>query len=439
MTYQETLDYIFHKLPMFSRTGAAAYKADLTNTVRLCAALGNPQHAFKSIHVGGTNGKGSVSHMLASVLQANEYRTGLYTSPHLYDFRERIKIDGVMVSESFVIDFIESIKPLIEEIEPSFFEITVAMAFHYFALQKVDIAVIEVGLGGRLDSTNVVLPEVAVITNIGWDHSNLLGDTLEKIASEKAGIIKEGIPIVIGERQEGLDRLFANVAGEKGAPIQFASDAFITTKYWWTAGEFHVTVRDFISNEEETYELDLGGIYQVKNICTVLQTLQVLQSKYKLNPSLTKRALAHTKSITGLHGRWELLADAPQVVLDAAHNEPGVRELILQLEASHFAQLHLVIGVVKDKDVSTLLGLLPRNATYYFTQASIPRALPAEALAEAAGREGLKGSVWPNVNAALTAAWKEAGTNDLILVCGSIFLLAEVDREQVKSLASPAS
>ncbi|HEY0057484.1 MAG TPA: Mur ligase family protein, partial [Flavisolibacter sp.] len=404
MTYQQTLDYIFHKLPMFSRTGAAAYKADLTNTIKLCAHLGNPQESFKSIHVGGTNGKGSVTHMLASVLQANGYKTGLYTSPHLYDFRERIRISGIVVEEAFVIDFIQDLRPLIEEIEPSFFEITVAMAFHYFALQKVDVAVIEVGLGGRLDSTNIITPQLSVITNIGWDHTNLLGNSLEKIAREKAGIIKQHVPVVIGERQEELDTVFNKIASEQEAPLTFASDRFVSGEHWWSDTSFHVGVRDLVQEHETIYDLDLGGIYQTKNICTVLQALEILRTEYHLDASPTMKALADVKGRTGLQGRWETVGRAPQVVLDAAHNEPGIQELARQLDEVPFSRLHIIMGVVKEKELKPLLSLLPKNAAYYFTQAQIPRALEAAALAIEAALEGLNGLVWKDVNQALEAA-----------------------------------
>jgi dihydrofolate synthase/folylpolyglutamate synthase len=439
MTYQQTLDYIFHKLPMFSRTGAAAYKADLRNTIKLCAHLGNLQDTFKSIHVGGTNGKGSVSHMLASVLQANGYKTGLYTSPHLYDFRERIKINGAVVEESFVIDFIRELKPVIEEIEPSFFEITVAMAFHYFALQKIDVAVIEVGLGGRLDSTNIITPQLSVITNIGWDHTNLLGNSLQKIATEKAGIIKHHVPIVIGERQDELDTVFREVATVQDAPLAFASDRYTSSNHWWSETTFHVSVQDLVERRDETYDLDLGGIYQTKNICTVLQALEVLGSEYRFDTRLTKKALGNVKRLTGLQGRWETVGRAPRVVLDAAHNEPGVQELTRQLDEVQFARLHIIMGVVKEKELGPLLSLLPKYATYYYSQAQIPRALAASALAEEAQKAGLNGHVYKDVNEALGAAQKHAALDDLILVCGSIFLLAEVDRSKIKNPVFPAS
>jgi dihydrofolate synthase/folylpolyglutamate synthase len=431
MTYKETLEYIFAKLPMFSRIGAAAYKADLTNTIILCEHLGNPQTTFKTVHVGGTNGKGSVSHMLASVLQTNGYKTGLYTSPHLYDFRERIKINGIVIGEAFVIDFVENLMPLIEDLKPSFFEITVAMAFQYFAEQDVDVAIIEVGLGGRLDSTNIITPELSVITNIGWDHTNLLGDTLEKIAAEKGGIIKEDVPVIIGERNSITDDIFTQLAGQKNAPIYFATDQYQTEKYYWSEQSLHVEVKHVAANKTWHHTLDLPGIYQIKNICTVLQTLDLLKGRFPLNNEKIAAGLAKVKSNTGLGGRWEVVGKAPKIVLDVAHNQPGIRELVRQLALEIFEGLHIVFGLVKDKDITSVLKLLPVQATYYFTQAQIPRALASAVLQEAAKGEGLTGGVYEDVNAALRVAKENASAKDLILVCGSIFLIAEVDKSLI--------
>ncbi len=431
MSYQDTLNYIFAKLPMYSRTGAAAYKKDLTNTITLCNFLGNPQKNFKTIHVAGTNGKGSVSHMLASVLQANGYKTGLYTSPHLYDFRERIKLNGTLVPEEFVVDFVNKLKPLIEEIEPSFFEITVAMAFEYFKQKKVDVAVIEVGLGGRLDSTNIINPEVSVITNIGLDHTNLLGDTLEKIAVEKGGIIKEGVPVIIGERQNNIDTIFEAIAKAKKALIFFVSDNYKATNFNWNNNQLELTATNTRKSTEQQYLLDLPGIYQTKNCCTVLQTIDILNGVFNLNAEKTRKGLAEVKQNTGLHGRWEIIAEQPKIVLDVAHNESGIIELIRQLELETYEALHVVIGFVKDKDVAAVLNLLPKKAQYYFTQAHIPRALPAVDLMAVATKENLSGNVYNDVNSAIAEAKKTAAPNDLILVCGSIFLIAEVDKERL--------
>ncbi|MBK6384322.1 MAG: bifunctional folylpolyglutamate synthase/dihydrofolate synthase [Chitinophagaceae bacterium] len=377
MTYQQTIDYLFTRLPMFSRIGAAAYKADLTNTIKLCEWLDNPQEKFKTIHIAGTNGKGSVSHMLASILQTAGLNTGLYTSPHLKDFRERIKVNGEMINEKFVIDFTEKINPLIEKIEPSFFEITVAMAFDYFAEQKVDIAIIETGLGGRLDSTNIIIPELSVITNIGWDHMNLLGDSLEKIALEKAGIIKMAVPVVIGETIPETNPIFEQVA---------------------------------------------------KELLTVLEACSQLQQKgWPIDDKIINHGLKHAKKNTGLHGRWEIIHHSPMVVMDVAHNVDGIRQLVQQSELTEHRELHIIIGMVKDKDIDNVLALLPQKATYYFTKAQIPRALPENELMEKAKKVGLKGYAFPEVNGAISFALKHTHPDDLVIICGSVFLVGEVN------------
>jgi dihydrofolate synthase / folylpolyglutamate synthase len=432
MDYQQTIDYLFTRLPMFSRIGAAAFKKDLTNTLRLCEFLGNPHHKFKSVHIAGTNGKGSVSHMLAAVLHSAGYKTGLYTSPHLKDFRERIKCSGAdrleMINEEFVIDFTERIKPLIEEIEPSFFEITVAMAFEYFAQQKVDIAVIEVGLGGRFDSTNIITPELSVITNIGWDHMNILGNSLEEIAFEKAGIIKENIPVVVGETIQVTKPIFEKIAAEKNSELHFAAEKRSATEWKWEKHELITEVQEKNKTDHKEYHLDLPGIYQSKNLLTVLEACSILREKnYKIDEPIIKQALHKTKKITGLHGRWELIHEHPTVVLDVGHNEDGIKQIVQQLELTTYHQLHIITGMVKDKEVEKVLLLLPRYARYYFTQAQIPRALPAEMLKEKAAKFNLKGEAYPDVNTALTYALSVAHKDDLILVCGSVFLVGEVN------------
>ncbi|MES1198031.1 MAG: Mur ligase family protein, partial [Chitinophagaceae bacterium] len=348
MDYQQTIDYLFTRLPMYSRIGIDAFKKDLTNTLRLCEFLDNPQTKFKSIHIAGTNGKGSVSHMLASILQTAGYKTGLYTSPHLKDFRERIKIfdpvgqpgDG-MVTENFVIDFTERIKHLIEEIEPSFFEITVAMAFDYFAKQQVDIAIIEVGLGGRYDSTNIITPELSVITNIGWDHMNILGDSLEKIAFEKAGIIKPGIPVVIGEMIPETKPVFEQIAKEKKAPLTIASKKRQVINWSWEkpgrlrhsgGHELIAEVTEEHKIDHKIFHLDLPGLYQTKNLLTVLESCSQLQQQgWNIDDEMIRKGLRHTKKITGLHGRWEVIHQSPMVVLDVAHNADGIGQLVKQI------------------------------------------------------------------------------------------------------------
>jgi dihydrofolate synthase/folylpolyglutamate synthase len=413
---------------MFSRIGAAAYKADLTNTIRLCDTLGNPQHKFKSIHVAGTNGKGSTSHMLAAILQTAGYKTGLYTSPHLKDFRERIKVNGEMVSEEFVILFTERIRPRIEEIEPSFFEITVAMAFEYFAQQEVDIAIIETGLGGRLDSTNVIVPELSIITNIGWDHMNLLGNSLEEIAAEKAGIIKEKIPVVVGEVIPETMSIFEETANEKNAPLSIAERKRHITDWNWEKHELVVEVASEHQTDHKIYHLDLQGVYQTKNLLTVLEACSILQQKgWKLDNDAIQQGLKHTKKITGLHGRWEVIHTSPLVVMDVAHNADGIRQLVQQAELISHDQLHIIIGMVKDKDIDRVLSLLPKTANYYFTKAQIPRALPENELMEKAGKLKLKGDSFPDVNEALEFALQHTHPDDLIIICGSVFLVGEVD------------
>lgn len=433
MNYQQTLDYLFTRLPMFSRIGAAAYKADLTNTILLCEALDNPQHTFKSIHLAGTNGKGSVSHMLAAILQTAGYKTGLHTSPHLKDFRERIKIGNdpegfTEVSEDFVIDFTKKISPLIEKIEPSFFEITVAMAFDYFAQQQVDIAVIETGLGGRLDSTNIIMPELSIITNIGWDHMNLLGDSLEKIAFEKAGIIKEGIPVVIGEVLKETETVFTKKAIEKNAPLSIGAHKRQVLDWEWKKNELVVEVAESHHTDHKIYHLDLPGIYQTKNLLTVLEACsQLLQQGWKIDDKIIQQGLKHTKKLTGLRGRWEIIHTSPRVVLDVAHNADGIQQLVQQVEVTSHNQLHIIIGMVKDKDIEQVLALLPKNALYYFTKAQIPRALPEDELMENAEKLKLKGQSFSEVNDALTYVIQHAHADDLIIICGSVFLVGEVN------------
>ncbi len=412
---------------MYSRIGSVAYKADLTNVKALCSHLGNPEQKFRSVHVAGTNGKGSVSHMLASVFQTAGYKTGLYTSPHLYDFRERIRINGQVVSQQFVTSFIDKLQPLIEEIEPSFFEITVAMAFQYFADQKVDIAIIEVGLGGRLDSTNIIHPELSVITNIGFDHTAILGNTLEKIAAEKAGIIKPNVPVVVGETKPETRQVFQRTADEKASSIYWAEEMLQPFETFLRDDTLNVAFRKQ-GGTIFSVASDLTGLYQVSNLRTALTAIEALQTLgWKLDDESVKTGLQQVKSATGLAGRWEVIQRAPTIVLDVAHNEDGIRRMTEHLATLSFRQLHIVIGMVKDKAVEKILALLPASATYYFTQAAIPRALPAQELQQQALAAGLTGDVFANVNEALAAAKKNAATNDFILVCGSIFLVAEVN------------
>ena len=404
MNYPETLDYLFGQLPMYQRIGNAAYKANLDNTYRLSEILNHPEKQFKSVHIAGTNGKGSTSHMLASVLQEAGYKVGLYTSPHLKDFRERIKINGAMISENEVIDFVEEYKNEFEKIQLSFFEWTVGLAFHSFANQKVDIAIVETGLGGRLDSTNIVTPEVVVITNISMDHTQLLGDTLEKIAAEKAGIIKSTIPVVIGETQPKIKHVFIEKAKQMNAPIQFA-DEYPTKEY----------------------ESDLKGVYQQQNKKTVVATIHVLQTLgWNIAENHIIKGLQNVVSNTGLMGRWQVLNKQPFTVCDTGHNEAGIRLILAQINQQSFEKLHVVLGVVNDKDITNILALLPNNASYYFCQANIPRALEVSVLAEKATAVGLSGTTFPSVDAAYKAAQKNATAQDMIFIGGSTFVVAEV-------------
>jgi len=439
MSYQDTIDYLYSHLPLFSRIGPAAIKTDLHNTIAICDLLGNPQNKFKTIHIAGTNGKGSTSHMLASILQEAGYKTGLYTSPHLYDFRERIKVNGIMCSETFVTSFTNKMKPFIEKVAPSFFEITVGMAFEFFANENVDIAIIETGLGGRLDSTNIINPILSIITNIGMDHMALLGNTLPEIASEKAGIIKAATPIVISEVIPETKNIFEQKATSLNAPIYFADD-FIQFKSfqnnWQTSlFEFNQPLIHLLDAplfpKSFTVECDLPGKYQYKNLKGVLVATQILATMgWKLHANKVLKGLLHVVKNTGLMGRWECIQTNPRIILDVAHNEHGIKALLEQLESLHYAQLHIITGMVKDKDVNAVLSLLPKKATYYFTQSHIPRALPVNELADKGNAFGLTGSQFENVNIALQTANKNATPNDLILVIGSVFLVAEVDRIQ---------
>lgn len=426
MTYAETIAYLYDHLPMFTRIGVAAYKKDLHNTIALLEALGNPHKDFKTIHVAGTNGKGSTSHMLAAIFQQCGYKTGLYTSPHLVDFGERIRINGKMIDEQFVVDFVEQTKSSVKEIEPSFFELTVAMAFQYFKQEKVDIAIIETGLGGRLDSTNVIMPLCSVITNIGWDHMNILGDTLPKIAAEKAGIIKPNVPVVIGETLPETKEVFLAKAAQENAELFFAEKIFDKVSS-------HVHLASLgVDIDGEKFTLDLPGLYQVKNLRTVLTTVAELRKLgYELPLNKVKEAVRQVKKLTGLQGRWDLLQTDPNVIADVAHNVDGMQQILAQLETLKNnglleGHLHIVLGMVSDKDVTKVLSILPKNATYYFCHANIPRAMPAEELKDKANPFDLAGKNYETVKAALAAAKQEAQENDLILICGSVFVVGEV-------------
>lgn len=421
MTYKETVQYLYSALPMFQRVGASAYKSDLTNTIALCEVLDNPHQKFKSIHVAGTNGKGSTSHMLAAILQSAGYKTGLYTSPHLKEFTERIRINGQEVSEQFVVDFVARIKPHIERIQPSFFEITVAMAFDYFASQQVDIAVIETGLGGRLDSTNVITPVLSIITNISWDHMDLLGDTLPKIAAEKAGIIKQNIPVIISETQTEVQDVFMTEIDSKNSKIEFAD-----LEYYVTGNYESFQVKS--TKGEFTIQCDLKGLYQSKNIAGVLAAVDELRLQgFNISYAALTTGLKNVTTLTGLKGRWQKLGDNPLTICDTGHNEAGIREILDQIKGLKHANLHWVLGMVKDKDVSKILKLLPTTAHYYFCQAKIPRAMDAATLSQHAKGLGLTGTIVADVNEAIRTATQNASPDDLILIGGSTFVVAEIE------------
>ena len=430
MDYTDTLDYLFSRLPMFQRIGPAAYKDNLDNTLLLGNYYNNPHRMFKTIHVAGTNGKGSVSHMLAAVLQSAGYKTGLYTSPHLSDFRERIRINGEMISTDDVMEWVEDFREKNEEwgIEPSFFELTVAMAFDYFARQQVDIAVVEVGLGGRLDSTNIITPEVSVITNIGMDHTALLGDTIEKISFEKAGIIKAGIPVVVGTTQQETMKVFNEAAALKLAPLFFA-DREYSVDYALSdmEGNQLLSVRKDGQTLFPQLKLDLKGMYQQKNLPAVLKTVELLrQMDWEISDEHLLNGLANAKRMTGLQGRWQILGYNPLLVCDTVHNAEGMSEVVKQIMQTPFERLHFVIGIVSDKDAGKLLSLLPDSAEYYFTRADIPRAMDEKELARLAGQFNLHGTVYSSVEKAFNVARNRAGANDMVFVGGSNFVVAEI-------------
>ena len=415
MTYQETLDFMFSQLPMYHRIGAAAYKNDIQPTIDMMAALGNPERKLKSIHVAGTNGKGSVSHFLASILQEAGYKVGLYTSPHLVDFRERIRINGEMIPQSAVVNFVDHHRDMFDKFNLSFFEMTVGLAFDYFAREQVDIAVIEVGMGGRLDSTNVITPLLSVITNIGLDHTQFLGDTLEKIAGEKAGIIKEGVPVVIGETQLETAPVFVKTAANHHAPITFADQHYVV---------------DDISR----YTEELTGEYQKKNIATVLEAVEVLRktTDFELQPKAVRKGLAKVVTNTHLHGRWQKIGESPLTICETAHNAPGIDSMLGKLATMDYDNLHVVYGCVNDKDyrkilnhLNTEFSRLGKPFRWYFSQPSVPRGLPVADLLAAASEQGIEGKGYEKVKDAIAEARSTACKDDFVLVTGSIFLIAD--------------
>jgi dihydrofolate synthase / folylpolyglutamate synthase len=435
MTYQETLDYLYSCLPIFQRDGASAYKKDITNTLALCEFLGNPQKKFKSIHVAGTNGKGSTSHAIASVLQEEGYKTGLYTSPHLKNFTERIKLNGKEVNEEWIVNFVEKTKNFIEKIQPSFFEVTVGMAFQYFAENEIDLAVIEVGMGGRLDSTNVIDPILSIITNISYDHQFYLGDTLPLIAGEKAGIIKVNTPVIISQFQEEVAAIFLNKSKSLNAPIYFAEkDLEINFK---NKERDEVILSDKISFDVKSttglfeltdLEFGLSGNYQVHNIPGIIKSYLILKELgFSISEKSLRQGLKNIIQNTSLKGRWQILRRSPLVVCDTGHNEEGIRFIVSQLSKINYKKLFFILGVVNDKKLDPIFKILPKDAYYYFSQASIPRALPAHELYEQGKKFGLQGEIEQSVNKAYQIALEKAGNEDLIFIGGSTFTVAELD------------
>ncbi|HTA83990.1 MAG TPA: folylpolyglutamate synthase/dihydrofolate synthase family protein [Bacteroidia bacterium] len=430
-TYGEVIDYLYARLPVFQRIGPAAYKASLDNIIALCDALDNPQREFKSIHVAGTNGKGSTSHYLASVLQSAGYKNvGLHTSPHLKDFRERIKINGIPMPEQDVIDFVNEHKAITEQIDCSFFELSVAMTFWYFAKQHCEIAVIETGLGGRLDSTNIITPVASVITNISFDHMALLGNTLPLIAGEKAGIIKPNTPVVIGETQTETNPVFEHKAKETHSPIYFADSIYkaINPTQIQENGKLYLSMDILKNGKPDLHNLisELNGFYQQKNICTLLATVDVLnESGYKITEDNIRDGIANVVSQTGLLGRWQTLSQNPLTIADTGHNTAGIKEVMTQIQATPHEHLHFVFGMVNDKEPDSVLKLLPADATYYFCKANIPRALNEKELAGIAAKYNLKGECFSTVKEALNAACKNAAKDDLVFVGGSTFIVAD--------------
>jgi len=435
MIYNATLEYMYSHLPMFQRIGAAAYKPNLDNTIALLNLLNNPQENFKSIHIAGTNGKGSVSHLIASVFQSAGYKTGLYTSPHLKDFRERIKINGKMIDKQKVCDFIDRHKADFEKIQPSFFEMTVGMAFQYFSDEKVDIAIIETGMGGRLDSTNLLSPEMCIITNIGFDHTEFLGETLKKIAIEKAGIIKENTPVIIGETQDETTKVFIEKAKEMNASITFAEQLYHTVSHKLIKGKEKDKEKIYLNvvynkeNQTEHIELhsELIGIYQVRNIKTALTAISMLRYKgFKISTDDILSGIQSVVKQTGLLGRWQILNENPLTICDTGHNESGIALVLDQIALTPYKKLHFVFGMVGDKDIDKVLKLLPKEATYYFCKANIPRGLDQNELMKKATAKGLKGKSYLSVKEALAEAQLQAKADDLVFVGGSTFTVAEV-------------
>ncbi len=423
MNYQETLEYLYNRLPVFHLSGATAYKPGLENTLKLMDCLHNPHQEFRTIHIAGTNGKGSVSHYLSAILQEAGYQVGLYTSPHLVDFGERIKINGEMIEKQYVVDFIAQHEQAIEDVQPSFFELTMAMSFCYFADKQVDIAIIETGLGGRLDSTNIIQPELSIITNIGFDHTEFLGNTYTSIATEKAGIIKENTPVVIGETNAETKAVFLSIAQNKHAAIFFADEELAQKVNFLRFAQGNMQ----FEYQNKVYTSGLSALYQLKNLRTVLSACEILnaQRAIQIPETAIQLGIENIVALTGLRGRWEILQETPTIIADTAHNVAGITALVQQLNTMTYNTLHIVIGMVNDKDVDGVLQLLPTHARYYFTHAQTNRALPATQLQEIATQHHLTGTAHSTIKAALNQALSNAGTDDLILITGSNFVVGE--------------
>lgn len=430
MTYNQCIRFLYESLPMYQRVGAAAYKANLNNTIDLLNHFQNPQHHFKSIHIAGTNGKGSLSHNMASILQEKGYIVGLYTSPHLKTFRERIRINGQMIDKKYICQFVENNREVFNTIQPSFFEMTVAMAFTYFSDKKVDIAVVEVGMGGRLDSTNLINPDLTIISNIDYDHMQFLGNTLPEIAKEKAGIIKENVPIVIGETHSETEKVFTSVATACNAPIVFADQHFSINRVKRIRKKDTPLLSFDILHQNQTYLQQcvspLTGIYQEKNFVTLAAAFAILQEKLNLSDKHFKRGIKRCIHNTGFQGRWQRLQINPLCIADIGHNEAGIRMNVNQLKMMSFDKLHFVLGVVNDKDIDKMLALLPKEARYYFCKANIPRGLKTSILKKKAKQYGLRGNCYKSVKAAYTQAKSNADSKDVVFVGGSAFTVAEV-------------
>lgn len=422
MNYSETLEYLYTSVPVFQHSGASAYKPGLNTSIALDNYLGNPHKAYETIHVAGTNGKGSTSHLLAAALQQSGYKTGLYTSPHLVDFRERIRVNGKMISKEYVTNYVGFHRHFFETLHPSFFELTMSMAFDYFRAEKVDVAVIEVGLGGRLDSTNIITPLVSIITNISLDHTQFLGDTVEKIAAEKAGIIKAGIPVIIGHASGKVREVFEENAKKEKAPIFFAEEENTLTKGYIESGK----TWNYESVDYGSLTGELSGIVQIENTQTVLTAIRKLNNAgLNITSNAVQEAFANVVELTGLMGRWQQIQAAPRIICDTAHNAGGMEYIVRQLEKETYKNLHIVFGMVNDKDINGVLSLLPDTARYYFTRASVSRSLPENQLAEIASRYGLKGNTYPSVSTAIEDAKKNALAEDMIYVGGSTFIVAD--------------